>query len=361
MTKRVSVLVLAWACLLPMLAWASDDEEPEPPAPVRQRVIIQAVGDLNLAGNAEPTVRKKGYDWCFDGTRALLAEGDLNIANLETPVTVRGEKADKRFTFRMPPKSLDAVKNAGFSLVSLANNHILDYGEQGLFDTLDTLKARGIAYSGAGKNVAAGRVPAIVDASGVKVGLLSYSLTFPKYFWADQDKSGTIFGHEKWVRADIAKLRSTVDIVLVAFHWGAEKRTTPKDYQLELAKAAVEAGADAVIGHHPHVLQGIEVIDGKPVLYSLGNYAFGSNSNAARDSAMARFVVEEGRIQALELIPLHVHNKFVDYNPQVSTGEQLERTLADLESMSSALGTRTHRRDGRLVVELGAGEAKVSE
>lgn len=357
MKTLLAAFAFLLACLSPALAWANEDvganESPRQARPV----IIQAVGDLNLAGNAEPTVRKKGYDWCFDGTRALLAEGDLNIANLETAVTSRGKKADKRFTFRMPAHSLDAVKKAGFSLVSLANNHTLDYGEEGLFDTLAALDAREIAYAGAGQNVAAGRVPAIVEVSGVKVGFLSYSLTFPKFFWADQDKAGTIFGHEKWVRDDIAKLRPKVDIVLVAFHWGAEKRTTPKDYQLALARASIEAGADAVIGHHPHVLQGIEIIDGKPVLYSLGNYAFGSASNAARDSALARFTVEEGGIRALELVPLHVHNKFVDYNPQVSTGAQLERTLEALESMSAALGTRTHRRDGRLVVELAPVEA----
>lgn len=357
MKTRLAVSLLLLVCLSSAPARANEDAGADELPKKTRPLIIQAVGDLNLAGNAEPTVRAKGYDWCFDGTRALIAEGDLNIANLETAVTSRGQKADKQFTFRMPAHSLDAVKKAGFSLVSLANNHTLDYGEQGLFDTFEALQSRGIAYAGAGKNVASGREPAIVEVSGVKVGFLSYSLTFPKSFWADKDKPGTIFGHEKWVRDDIARLRSQADIVLVAFHWGAEKRTTPKDYQLDVARASIDAGADAVIGHHPHVLQGIEIINGKPVLYSLGNYAFGSSSNSARDSALARFTIEEGQIRGLELVPLHVHNKFVDYNPQVSTGEQLERTLVALESMSSALGTRTHRRDGRLVIELTTVEA----
>lgn len=323
----------------------------EESAPARP-VVIQAVGDLNLAGNAGPTVARRGYAWCFDGTRALLAEGDLNLANLETPVTTRRAPADKTFTYRMPPESLDAVRAAGFGLVSLANNHTLDQGPGGLTDTLAALDARSIARAGAGRNAAEARRPAVVEVRGTKVGFLSYSLTFPKSFWADRDKPGTAFGHETWVRADVAALRARVDVVLVAFHWGAEKRETPKQYQRTLARAAVEAGADAVIGHHPHVLQGIEVIDGKPVLYSLGNYAFGSSSNVAKDSALARLVVEGGRLRGLELVPLLVHNKVVDYNPQVAEGLVSERILTTLERLSGDLGTVTTRRDGRLVIDL---------
>lgn len=345
---RAASLVLLVLALAPGFARA--DEE---------TLRIQAVGDLNLAGNAEPTVRAKGFAWAFDGTRALLAEGDLNIANLETPVTAKRAPAAKTFTYRMPPVSLDAIRDAKFGLVSLANNHTLDQGPEGLFDTLKFLDERAIAHAGAGTTIAGARAPAIVTVKGVRVGFLSYSLTFPDSFWATARRPGTAFGHEAWVREDIAKLRARADLVIVAFHWGAEKHDTPKDYQRSLARAAIAAGADAVIGHHPHVLQGLEVIDGRPVIYSLGNYAFGSNSNVARDSALARLNVVGGRVTSVEFVPLHVHNRVVEFNPRVAEGEVLERILATLERLSTALGTTSERAGGRLVVRLESPPAAV--
>lgn len=331
------------ACLFLIAAAARAEEAP---------VLIQAVGDLNLSGSAEPVMREKGYGWAFDGTRALLSEADLNIANLETPVTTRRTPADKRFTYRMHPSALVAICDAGFELVSLANNHTLDQGAGGLHDTLAHLRERGIFRAGAGSDIAAAREPAIVEKRGVKVGFLSYSCTFPESFWATKTKPGTAFCHEHWMVEDVARLRSKVDLVLVAYHWGAEKMETPKDYQKQLAHAAIAAGADAVIGHHPHVLQGVEIVSGKPVLYSLGNYAFGSRSDAAKDSALARLVVRGKRIERLEMIPLNVHNRFVEFNPRVAEGEVRERILQTLERLSGDLGATGTRENGRWVVDL---------
>lgn len=315
-------------------------------------LCIQAVGDLSLAGSAAPVIRKRGAARAFDGTRKLLAECPVNVANLETAVTNRGEKAKKTFTFRMPPEDIPAVRAAGFNLVSLANNHTLDYGLTGLLDTFAALNANGVAHAGAGRNVRESRKPAVVTANGVTVGLLSFSNTFPEEFWATDDSPGTTFGHERWVIADVASLRRQVDVVLVAFHWGAERSERPKEYQQLLAKAAVESGADAVIGHHPHVLQGIELIQGRPVLYSLGNYAFGSYSAASKDSALARFEVKNGKIDGLTIVPLNVWNQEVAFNPQVAEGEEATRILSHLAGLSRELGTATEILDGRLVVPL---------
>ena len=120
-------------------------------------ITIQAVGDLNLSGDAEGTMASKGYPSAFDGTRKLLAEGDLNIANLETPITTRGQKQDKRFTFRMKPQSAQAIADANSRMVSQANNHAIDYGLDGLADTLKALDAAGIAHAGAGMTFEAAR------------------------------------------------------------------------------------------------------------------------------------------------------------------------------------------------------------
>lgn len=299
-------------------------------------------------------MQAKGYAWAFEGTRALLAEGDLSVANLETPVTDRKSPFKKRFTYRMPTAALAAIRDANIGLVSLGNNHTGDQGPQGLVDTLSALDAAGIAHAGGGSDLAGARTPAVVEVRGLRVGFLSYSLTYPDGFWATARRPGTAFGHEAWVREDVARLRAQVDLVLVAFHWGKEKHETPEAYQRVLARAAVEAGADAVIGHHPHVLQGVELVDGHPVLYSMGNYAFGSGSGHAKVSAVARLVVDGRRLVRVEMIPLHVRNSVVQFNPRVAEGALRDQTLATLDRLSRALGTAGETRDGRYVVVLPA-------
>jgi poly-gamma-glutamate capsule biosynthesis protein CapA/YwtB (metallophosphatase superfamily) len=311
-------------------------------------ITIQAVGDLNLSGDAEGTMRAKGYPHAFEGTRALLAEGDLNVANLETPITTRGQKQAKRFTFRMAPASAKAIAEAKILLVSQANNHAIDYGLQGMEDTLVALDRAGIAHAGAGKNLQAARAPAIVQVKGVKVGLLSYSLTFPSEFYATVSHGGTAHGEASWIAADVKALRPQVDLVLVTFHWSAELLETPKDYQRELGHLAIDAGADAVIGTHPHILQGIERYHDKPILYSMGNYAFGSRSHKAADSALVRLTFAGGTLTALTAVPLDVDNTHLDFDPQVAHGPAAARINAKLAGLSSALGTKLSERDERL-------------
>lgn len=330
------------------------------PAPDADRpVLLQAVGDLNLAAAAERTMAEKGFAWAFEGTRALLAEGDVNIANLETPATARLHPFRKKFTFRMAEASLDAIRGAGFGLLTLANNHTGDQGPEGLLDTLAALDRRGIAHAGAGTDLASARAPAVVVVRGTRVAVLAYSLTYPSEFWANPRRPGTAYGDEAHVREDVAKARTQADVVIAIFHWGREKHSEPLPYQRRLARASVEAGADAVLGHHPHVLQGVEVIEGRPVVYSLGNYAFGSGAPLG-DSALARLVIRGGRVAELELIPLNVLNRETRFNPRVADGGVRTRILATLQRLGAALGTRGEVRDGRLHVALAPAARRTS-
>ena len=310
------------------------------PAPAQDtELVIQAVGDLNLSGDADETMKQKGYASAFDGTRKLLFEGDLNIANLETPITTRGSKQDKRFTFRMRPDSAKAIADAKIGLVSQANNHAIDYGVEGLADTLKALDAAGVAHAGAGMNLGEARKAAIVTVKGVKVGLLSYSLTFPTEFYATKDHGGTAHGEATWIAADVKALRPQVDVLLVCFHWSAELLESPKSYQFELGHLAIDSGADAILGTHPHILQGIEIYHDKPILYSLGNYAFGSRSHKAADSALVRLRFHGNKLAGLTAIPLDVDNTHLSFDPQVATGERAKRIGSHLAELSSKLGT----------------------
>jgi len=232
---------------------------------------IAAVGDIMLGGSAAPEMQKYGYDYPFELTAPLLKQAQIVFGNLEGPLTADGESTTaKQYLFRSPPdKVAPALARAGFNIVSLANNHSLDYGAQGLDDTRAALDKVGIRSIGAGRNLAEARAPVYMQVDDARVAFLAYSLTFPEEFWATPDKPGTAFGHEHFVRADIAAARAQADIVIVSFHWGQEGKTDLRDYQINLAHAAIDAGAAAVLGHHPHILQGVEHYKDGMILYSL--------------------------------------------------------------------------------------------
>ena len=242
-----------------------------------------------LGGTGTPEFQRFGYDYPFEKTRGLLKQAQLVFGNLEGPMTHADHApVEKKYVYRSPPEKVaPALRNAGFNVVSLANNHTMDQGVEGLRHTLEALDLVGIKYAGAGMDLAAARRPAILQAGNTRVAFLAYTLTFPEEFWATPDKPGSPFGHEAHVRADIAAATRQADIVIVSFHWGAEGKIELRDYQKQLGRAAIDAGAAAVIGHHPHVLQGVERYRHGVILYSLGNFAFGTYGPEAFRSAIA--------------------------------------------------------------------------
>lgn len=313
---------------------------------------IAAVGDIMLGGTAAPEMRKYGYDYPFELTRDILKQAQIVFGNLEGPLTDGGEAGTaKQYIFRSPPdKVAPALARAGFNIVSLANNHTLDYGPAGLEDTHSALEKAGIRHAGAGRNAAAARQPVYMMVDGTKVAFLAYSLTFPEEFWAGPDKPGTAFGHEQHVRADVAAARQTADIAVVSFHWGQEGKTELRDYQTQLARAAIDAGATAVFGHHPHILQGVERYKDGVILYSLGNFAFGSFSNTATRSVIALLTFRDRRWRELKMVPLNVRNAEVVFQPRPLVGRDATEVVEHLQQLSQSLGTTLENRDGVAVL-----------
>lgn len=320
---------------------APKEPTPQPLPPGEREIRISAVGDIMLDGTARPIMQTEGYDYPFVHMRELFRDTPIVFGNLEGPLTERGTaEGDKRYIFRSPPnKVAPALARAGFNVVSLANNHILDYGVDGLTDTLAALDSAGIAYAGAGQDLAAARRPAILTVEGTRVAVLAYSLTFPENFYAGARRPGTAFGHEQHVRADVAEARRQADIVLVSFHWGQEGKTTLREYQTRLGRAAIDAGAQAVIGHHPHILQGVEQYKDGVILYSLGNFTFGSYSPSARRSAVAQLHFVGTRLAGLTMIPINVNNFEVHFQPQRLQGAEADQVVAELQDLSARLGT----------------------
>lgn len=319
---------------------------------VAECASLVAVGDIMLGGTATPTLHEFGYDYPFAATARILQAADVAVGNLETALSHRGVAFDKKYTFRNPPEKVaPALKKAGFDLLSLANNHTMDYGIVALEDTLNALASVGLPAVGAGMNQAQARQAKIIEVKGQKIGFLAYSLTFPEEFWALKDRPGTAFGHASQVKQDVSALKAGVDHVVVQFHWGREGKTELRDYQVALGRASIDAGASLVLGHHPHILQAIEHYKGGVIYYSLGNFAFGSFSNR----------VQVGGIASVELCPSANKNKyaikFVDVNnfrvrfrPTPIKGDKLEAAYNELKDLSALRGTRLNLVSGQAVV-----------
>ncbi len=332
MTKH-RLLIFAFLLLLPPhLVFAGPLPEPE--------VVLLAGGDLLFTSHLNPYIAKQGYDYPFLGLRSLLEKADIVFANLETPLTSGGEPFPaKGYTFRAPPLWAKALARNGFNLLSLANNHIMDYGAQGLADTLRLLRREGIQFSGAGENVKQARRAAWLEINGLKIACLSYSLTFPQEFYAQENQPGTAFAYAQFLEEDIPATRSLSDVLIVSFHWSEELRRIPKDYQRKLAHKVIDLGADIVLGHHPHVLQGLEVYRGKVIAYSLGNLAFASYSRRVKTSMLLRCRLGRGHtIREVEIIPLSVNNHQIHFQPQPLSGAAARSLLCDLDVLSQPLG-----------------------
>lgn len=325
------------------------------PAAAGQEVVITAVGDIMLAGRATATLSRTGYDHPFAAVAPLLRRGDVTIGNLETPAASAGtEFRDKKFRFRADPAVIPALRRAGFTTLTLANNHILDYGPDAMLETIRRLERQGLGFAGAGPDLAAARTESIRTVNGRRVAVLAYSLTQPTEFFAGPARPGTAPGWGRFCAEDIVRARSRADYVVVSFHWGGELETRPKPYQTAAAHRAIDAGADVVIGHHPHVLQGIERYGRGVIFYSLGNFAFASYSRHADRSVIARIVLDNG-VNEVELIPLNVLNREVGFQPRVLTGRRGDEAIARLNRLSEGMGVTITNVAGRYLVN-GTGE-----
>ena len=238
-----------------------------------------------------------------EGLRAEIGAADLFIANQEFPFSDRGvPAADKQFTFRLPKEKVHLMQEIGADLVTLANNHALDYGTDALLDTCMVLDEAGILRIGAGANLEeAGRME-VVELDGRTYGFLGASRVFPVADWAaGVSHAGMLSAYDPDALCEVIReARTRCDYLVVYVHWGIERNTMPEAYQRTQGRQYIDAGADLVVGSHPHVLQGIEYYNGKPILYSLGNFIFGSS---IPETMLVKAEIGEDGTAALKLYP----------------------------------------------------------
>lgn len=332
-----AIILAAWLVCLPSSVLADE-------------IIINAVGDVMLAGKWSATISKQGYDSPFQGLSAELKTGDITIANLESPLARGGsEFTGKKFRFRADPEVAMALKKSGINLVTLANNHTMDFGSTALTETLQHLDRAGIGRIGAGENLAEARKSALYTIKGKKIAFLGYSLTQPTEFFAGSNRPGTAPGFEKIFSGDIMRARQQADYVIVSFHWGSEGKSDVQAYQRVIAHKAIEAGADVIIGHHPHVLRGIERYQHGVIFYSLGNFVFASKGKSADVGAIVRLRFNEGKREA-ELLPLDILHRRVGFQPQLLAGDRARDVIDKLNKLSQPFKTEIQNHGGRYVL-----------
>lgn len=285
-----------------------------------QKVTLVAVGDVCLARGVERRMVERGRGYPFAAMKTTLRAADIAFCNLECCLATTGKPVPKKYNFRGHPRGALALREAGFDVVSLANNHSLDYGKPALAETLRHLSAQNIVVSGAGATLAEAHRLRILSVKGLRIGFLSYIGLFPAAVPLTKNEPAVAMADLRLIRRDVCAARPKVDFLVVSLHAGEEYKFKHAARQAAMAHSAVDSGADLVIGHHPHVVQDSEVYRGKPIYYSLGNFVFDPSPTFLRDrgkrwSAMLQVTFERGKTPRCRLTDLRI----VDRQPQSRT------------------------------------------
>jgi len=311
---------------------------------------LVAVGDIMLGGRLRRVIKEEGEEYPFAAVRPLLRRAEILVGNLEGPFAQAAFKQKRNFSYCVRPDLAGALARAGFCALTLANNHLLDCGREGVVETLEALDSAGLTPVGAGLDRSAAHVPRIFEAGGRRVGLLAY-------YWnrrtaATSRLPGSAMDSRSELQEDIRNLRGRVDHVVAFFHWGVPYVREPSPEDREKARFAVECGADIVIGHHPHIIQPFEIWRGCPIFYSVGNFAFGSGNSRA-ESLLLGVKFTQGRT-TVHVHPLYVKNRDprAHYQPRALRGVGARRVLMRLKSCSGRDGEQLTIEDGRGVLEL---------
>lgn len=294
-------------------------------------MVVRAVGDVLLGRGVGRGWHEHDLSTLFAEARVLLRSADVTFGNLESVAAHRGQPGAKKILFRAHPATLLALKDAGFDAVSLANNHANDYGPRALTDTITHLQNLGVSPVGVRLNDATKPTLCVLNRKGLRLGLLAYN----------QFRAGHASlrnpGAMDAMLADIATARSQVDRLMVSMHWGVEYQSRPTIWQQRVGRAAIDAGADLVVGHHPHVYQGLERYRGGVIAYSLGNFLFDQPAKANRRGLLLEWRIQQPGTDTFQVWPTAIAAR--PYRARLLYGTRAERVLTEVATLSQALGT----------------------
>jgi poly-gamma-glutamate capsule biosynthesis protein CapA/YwtB (metallophosphatase superfamily) len=322
-----------------------------PAALAAEELRLLFCGDFLISVGVERRALTIAPDYPYGGIREIMRSHDYVFINLESPVTDRGTAAtNKRWVFRALPESAWYLGFLNISAASIANNHIMDFGYHGLEDTQDFLRAMGISHGGAGRDDAEARMPARVIIRGQEIIMLCYNTIGPKNFRAGPGHPGAAYFDPDTAIADVRSWKRKNNLVFVSLHWGAEIVRYPSPDQIRQARALIDAGADGIIGHHPHIPQGVEKYKGKPILYSLGNAVCGFYNKNYTANIFASMTVRGGEIRRVAIVPVSGDNYRIHFRPHVLTGTEADAVLDDIELQSVPFRTRFRRENDTLIL-----------
>jgi poly-gamma-glutamate capsule biosynthesis protein CapA/YwtB (metallophosphatase superfamily) len=305
-------------CLIPGFLWSQHGSD--------SGATVIFGGDLNFAYKFELAMQVRPIK--VFALWKCIGKYDLMMVNLENAVTQSVDSVKKEFVFKMKPEYLSQLRSAGISIVNCANNHTADFGVEGILETTQQLDSAGIRHTGIGRNLAESRKPVVLKVNDVRIGFLGYGGS--RAFIASRTQPGTTSRAPWLIFEDIKRLRPRVDFIVINLHWGDELESKPDSNQITLAHRMIENGADLIVGHHPHVLQGIERYQGKVISYSLGNFVFGGNSKSANsETAVLKVRFTKGTME-VQPIPVSIRN----WQPVPADSSVSHRVLRRLQERS---------------------------
>lgn len=347
-------------------------------------IILTACGDILLARGPGHRIEQFGSTFLFNGVKEILKNSDLAFANLESPASQNGKPYPGKpanVTFRSSPEALAGIAWAGFDVVSLANNHMYDYGPEALVDTLMHLDNLGIKRAGAGIDLDEARKAAVLTVKNQSIAFLAYAEPIWSAHGAkvnpvssksskveaetydplllkklnDQVKNpypyaGIAHTSKIDLVTDINKVkhRYNPDYIIISVHWGEEHHHYPNKAQVDFGRLAIDAGANIVLGHHPHVLQGVEKYKDGLIIYSMGNFIFDMIAESTYSTAAFHIKLSEGKILSLNVEPVMIARG--NYSPSIATGKQKEKIIDKMIVWSKKSGTNLTKTDASAVL-----------
>jgi poly-gamma-glutamate synthesis protein (capsule biosynthesis protein) len=297
-------------------------------------IDVVLTGDIMLGRRLEPLIERDGINYPFDGIAQSINTCPIIFGNLEAPFVYEEnvpklKKNGKKPVYLYAEENIaHGFKSAGFNVLSLANNHALDYGQDALKQTMEILEHQGIKYGGIRKgDMGRPNEPVIMEYNGVKVGFLCYSRVSGRSFASGLKKFGTIPGTYKVIKRDVKNARSKVDVLIVYMHWGLEGREVQKRQRV-LGRGIIDLGADMVIGSHTHLFQDVEKYKGHYIFYGLGNFIFDMRDDPSKYSAFVKVKVEDKKIKEVRITPVYLK----DFRPEIMTDKaEIDKFLGGIK------------------------------
>jgi len=316
-------------------------------------VTIGFGGDVMLGRLVNEEISRRDFRYPWGSLRQKLLENDLNIVNLETTLTLSDKKVEKVFNFKADPDKVKTLLEGKIGLVNIANNHILDFSQEGLIETIATLDKASILHVGAGANLALAKKPAVITMKGINIGVLGYTDNEPGWL-AKKDQAGTNYINVPdidQVKRDIASVRKDVHVLIMTIHWGPNMREQPTEDFIAFAHSLIDAGIDIIHGHSAHVTQGVEIYKNKIILYDTGDlvddYMVGPDLRNDH-TFLFQVTIKNGTLSSLQLVPAQISSMQVN----IAKNPDRDQMMTRMKQLSRRFGTVFKEQNGTLVLDL---------